>query len=57
MFDSSTRVVLTLLIGDAPAHDMKQQLVDAILERLEVWLSRREKPLRKLIAAVKMLHL
>jgi len=51
------QLVSCLVIGDASAHDLKQQLVDGVLERLEVWLSRREKPLKKLIAAVKMLHL
>ena len=51
------QLVSCLVIGDASSHDMKQQLVDGVLERLKVWLSRREKPLRKLIAAVKMLHL
>ena len=51
------QLVSCLLIGDASAHDLKQQLVDGVFERLEVWLPRRENPLRKLIAAVKMLHL
>ena len=39
------QLVSCLVIGDAPAHDMKQQLVDGALERLEIWLSRREKSL------------
>ena len=51
------QLVSRLVIGDALVHDMKQQLVDGVLERLEVSLSRCEKPLKKLIAAVKMLRL
>ena len=50
------QLVSCLVIGDAPAHDMKQQLIDGVLEGLGVWLSCREKSLRKLVAAIKMLH-
>ena len=35
------QLVSCLVIGDASVHDMKQQLVDGVVERLDVWLSRR----------------